>query len=85
MLILQCFSTQKQLEIRYLNAYNQRIADTVGNELKRQKKMSGFYWLEKRLVTYDIPVDSWRNQGLGVTPQRFLMLIAILCSLFVYV
>uniref|UniRef100_A0A8D8ZW92 Xaa-Pro aminopeptidase 2 n=1 Tax=Cacopsylla melanoneura TaxID=428564 RepID=A0A8D8ZW92_9HEMI len=70
-------------EIRYLNAYNQRIADMVGSELKRQKKMAGFYWLEKRLLTYDIPHSKANNAGL-VSPQAFLLLVAFLCSFLMY-
>ncbi|KAL1458977.1 hypothetical protein WDU94_010996 [Cyamophila willieti] len=71
-------------QIRYLNAYNQRIADAVGSELKRQKKMAGFYWLEKRLLTYDIPHSKANDAGDLASPHVFLLLVAFLCSCLIY-
>lgn len=74
------------LQIRYLNSYNQRIADTVGNQLKQQKKMAGFYWLEKRLLTYDIPHSKINAADAISRGNQLVLILAIVsCSRMLFV
>ncbi|XP_015175825.1 PREDICTED: xaa-Pro aminopeptidase 1-like isoform X1 [Polistes dominula] len=50
---------------RWLNKYNQRIREEIGNELKKHLRMKGFYWMMDK--TKDIPEWGKVNEDILLT------------------
>lgn len=52
-------------EKRWLNEYNAKIREFVGEELKKQLKMQAFYWMmnkTKHVIEY-LPEEEYRRSG----------------------
>ncbi|XP_053682697.1 xaa-Pro aminopeptidase ApepP [Sabethes cyaneus] len=45
-------------EVKWINDYNARIRQLVGDELKRKQKMDGFYWMMNKTRNIPDPVHS---------------------------
>ncbi|KAL9900653.1 xaa-Pro aminopeptidase 2 isoform 1-T2 [Glossina fuscipes fuscipes] len=77
------------LEKRWLNEYNAKIRELVGDELKRQGNMQAFYWMmnKTRHIREYLPEEEYRAAtGTGNRSRAFLTIIvpAILLGLTVF-
>lgn len=69
-------------EKRWLNEYNAKIREFVGEELKKQTKMQAFYWMmnkTKHVIEY-LPEKEYRNKN---TASSLATLSAILGALLI--
>ncbi|GLV45292.1 uncharacterized protein CBL_05392 [Carabus blaptoides fortunei] len=63
---------------RWLNDYNTRIRSFVGAELKKQKKMSAFYWMMEK--TKNIPEYGSYSTAHKHTPYMYIVITAFMVA-----
>lgn len=77
-------STQEK---RWLNEYNAKIREFVGEELKKQTKMQAFYWMmnkTKHVIEY-LPEKEYRSANDGVSGTRVSLAGLISSTLIVLI
>lgn len=75
-------------EKRWLNEYNAKIREFVGEELKKQLRMQAFYWMmnkTKHVIEY-LPEEEYRRSDSRVTFKceeiGILLVVALVARLF---
>ncbi|XP_058467362.1 xaa-Pro aminopeptidase ApepP [Malaya genurostris] len=62
-------------EVKWINDYNARIRQLVGDELKRKQKMDAFYWMMNK--TRNIPDPSYSGADASATTCRNAVLLLV--------